>query len=90
MKIVFGEVRDKVEIIQKSVFNKVRHPMYLGAILLYLGLIVLTLSISSFGLWIIIFIFYNQIAKYEEGLLLNHFGEDYKDYMKKAGRWLPK
>ena len=44
--IVFGEVRDKPEIIEKGVFKIVRHPIYLGSILLYLGLIILTCSIA--------------------------------------------
>jgi len=37
LKIVFDEVREKPEVINKGVFRFVRHPMYLAAILLYLS-----------------------------------------------------
>ena len=87
--IVFGEVREKPEIIEKGVFNIVRHPIYLGSILLYLGLILLTCSIASAILWIIIVIFYYYISKYEEKLLLNEFGKEYENYMKRVPMLIP-
>ena len=36
--MVFGEERDEPGVIKEGVFAIVRHPMYLGSILLYLGL----------------------------------------------------
>ncbi len=87
--IVFGEVREKPEIIEKGVFNIVRHPIYLGSILLYLGLIILTCSIASAILWIIIVIFYYYISKYEEKLLLKEFGRDYEKYIERVPMLIP-
>lgn len=87
--IVFGEVRAKPEIIEKGVFKIVRHPIYLGSILLYLGLTLLTCSIASAILWIIIVIFYYYISKYEEKLLLKKFGADYKSYMERVSMLIP-
>ena len=87
--IIFGEVRDKPEIIEKSVFKIVRHPIYLGSILLYLGLTILTCSIASAILWIIIVLFYYSISKYEEILLLKEFGTDYKSYMERVPMLFP-
>jgi len=87
--IIFGEVRKKPEIIEKGVFKIVRHPIYLGSILLYLGLTILTCSIVSAILWIIIIIFYYYISKYEEKLLLKEFGTDYKYYMEKVPMLIP-
>ena len=89
-KVVFGEKREKPEIIKKGVFKLVRHPIYFGAILIYPGFFLLTLSIASFGFWIFVIILYNLIARYEEKLLTNYFGEDYKKYMKEVGRWFPR
>ncbi len=87
--IVFGEIREKPEIIEKGVFKIVRHPIYLGSILLYLGMIVLTCSIASAILWIIIVIFYYYISKYEEKLLLKEFDEEYEDYRKRVPMLIP-
>lgn len=89
LKIVFGEVREKPEIINKGVFRIVRHPIYLGSILLYLGLIMFSLSIASFVVWIVIIIFYYLISKYEEKLLLKEFGDAYRKYMKEVPMLIP-
>lgn len=87
--IIFGEVRKKPEIIEKGVFKIVRHPIYLGSILLYLGLTILTCSIASAVVWIIIVIFYYYISRYEEKLLLKKFGADYKSYMERVPMLIP-
>lgn len=90
MKIVFDEVREKPEVIRKSVFGIVRHPVYLGEILLYLGLLFLSLSIASAIVWILVTVFLHFISRYEEKILLDHFGEEYKKYMKEVPMWIPK
>ncbi|MFC1528102.1 methyltransferase family protein [Candidatus Neomarinimicrobiota bacterium] len=87
--IVFGEVREKPEVIEKGVFKIVRHPIYLGSILLYLGLILLTCSIASAILWIIIIIFYFYISKYEEKLMIKEFGKKYTNYMERVPMLIP-
>ena len=90
MKIVFGETREEPAVIRKGVFNLVRHPIYLGAILGYMGLIILTLSLAATSVWIIIILFYHFISRHEEKLLLEKFGEDYGDYMRQVPMWIPR
>jgi len=89
LKIVFGQVREQPHVITEGVFSMVRHPVYLGAILLYLALIISTLSITSFIFWLVIIVFYVYISKTEEKLLTNRFGEEYKEYMKKVPMLFP-
>ncbi|MFC2112181.1 methyltransferase family protein [Bacteroidota bacterium] len=89
LRIVFGEVRDTPEVIKKGAFSVIRHPIYLGAILLYLGMISFTLSLASVALWVIIIIFYWFISRYEEKLLIQMFGDEYKDYQKKTPMLFP-
>lgn len=76
LKIVFGEKRDTPEVIRKGMFGRVRHPIYLGAILLYLGVLILRCSLTAAVIWIGIIVFYHLIARHEEQLLLRKFGED--------------
>ncbi|MCK4678845.1 MAG: isoprenylcysteine carboxylmethyltransferase family protein [Bacteroidales bacterium] len=90
LKIIFGEIREKPMVIRKGVFGIVRHPIYLGSILLYLGLIVLTLSIISAIIWIFIVIFYYYISKYEEKILLKEFGSEYEQYMNDVPMLIPR
>jgi protein-S-isoprenylcysteine O-methyltransferase Ste14 len=77
-------------VVSSGAFGYVRHPLYLGSILFYLALTIATASIISLGLFVIVFLFYNYIASYEEKLLVDRFGDDYRSYMETAGKWLPK
>ena len=90
MSAVFGEERQGPVLIHKGVFNLVRHPVYLGCILFYLGLLVLTLSAVAGSIWISIVVFYHYISKYEERLLLKEFGTEYEEYIKRVPMWIPR
>ena len=72
-------------------FRYVRHPLYLGCLLTYLGFSLATASLLSLAfLAAVIFPFYNFIAAYEENLLIDLFGESYRSYQQATGKWLPK
>jgi len=90
LKLVFDEVREKPEVIRKSVFGIVRHPIYLSEILLYFGLLLLSVSIASAVIWIIAIVFLHYISRYEEKILLEFFGDEYRTYMKEVPMWVPK
>ena len=90
MKAVFGTERSQPGVIDSGVFSLVRHPIYTGAILFYLGAILITLSIASALFWFLIVAFYIIIARYEERILTEEFGQDYLDYKKKTGMLFPK
>ena len=77
-------------LVSTGAFKYVRHPLYLASILFYLGLAVSTASLISLILWVIICIFYNYLASYEEKLLESKFGENYKTYQRNTGKWLPR
>lgn len=89
-QIVFKERRDPPIVINKSVFKFVRHPMYLGVILLYIGSFWLSLSLICLILIPFIIIIYDKFAKYEEKKLIEKFGDEYLKYKKEVGRWFPK
>jgi protein-S-isoprenylcysteine O-methyltransferase Ste14 len=90
LSIVFHEVREKPEVIRKSVFGVVRHPIYLSEILLYLGLLILSLSLAATIVWIIAFVFLHYISRYKERQLLAQFGKDYELYMREVPMWFPR
>ena len=89
-RAVFGEVRKPASVIRSGVFSYTRHPLYLSNILIYLGLLVLTMSLASFIIWVIVFIFYDRISAFEEVRLTERFGEEYSDYTKQVPRWIPR
>jgi len=90
LSIVFGEEREKPGVIRKSVFNVVRHPVYLSEILLYLGLLILSISLTAAGVWIMTIGFLHYISRYEEKLLLARFGKEYEQYMREVPMWFPR
>ncbi|MFC2024098.1 methyltransferase family protein [Chloroflexota bacterium] len=89
LSIVFGDKTHKPSVVQKSVFSVVRHPVYLAEILLYLGLLVLNMSLAALGVWIAAIIFLYYISRYEEKLLVKRFGDEYKQYMRRVPMWIP-
>ena len=90
LSIVFGEEREKPGVIGKSVFGVVRHPVYLSEILLYLGFLMLSISLAAAVVWVIAIGFLHYISRYEERLLLARFGEDYEKYMREVPMWFPR
>ena len=89
LSIVFGEKREKPAVIRKSVFGIIRHPIYLSEILLYLGLLMMSLSLVAVFVWGIAIVFLHFISRYEERLLLTRFGEEYVQYMREVPMWVP-
>ena len=89
-RMIFDEISEQPKVIRNGVFNRVRHPLYLGSLLFYPGLIVLTLSISSFVVWLGIIAFYHFISRYEEKLLLDKFGFEYEKYRNEVPMWIPR
>lgn len=86
---VFGEPQDTPHVITGGAFSVVRHPIYLGAILGYAGMICMTLSLASAALLLVIIAFYRYISRYEEKLLTQRFGDEYREYMKKVPMLFP-
>jgi protein-S-isoprenylcysteine O-methyltransferase Ste14 len=87
--VVVNHDQRGLEVVSSGAFRYVRHPLYLGSILIYLGLTVSTASLFCLALLVLIFLFYNYIAGYEEKLLETKFGETYIAYEKKTGKWVP-
>jgi protein-S-isoprenylcysteine O-methyltransferase Ste14 len=90
LSIVFGEERQTPGVIRKSVFNFIRHPVYLSEILLYLGFLMMSISLVAVVVWIIAIGFLHYISRYEEKLLLEHFGAEYEQYMREVPMWIPR
>jgi len=89
LKTVFGMPQESPHVITSGAFSLVRHPIYLGAILGYAGMICMTLSLASAAIFIVIVAFYVYISKYEEKLLTQRFGDEYREYMKKVPMLFP-
>jgi protein-S-isoprenylcysteine O-methyltransferase Ste14 len=90
LSMVFGEIREDSTVIRKGVFNWVRHPIYLSEILLYLGMLLISVSLAAGVVWLMAIAFLHYISRLEEKLLLARFGEAYEQYMQEVPMWIPR
>lgn len=89
-QLLFEKMRDPPTIIDKGVYARVRHPMYLGTLLMYVAFILATFSLLSSAIWIGIFCIYNKMTTYEEEDLIRIFGDAYVNYQQQVPKWLPR
>jgi len=84
---VFGQT-GKPEFIDSGVYSLVRHPMYLGGLMVLFGFLVLNFSLIAFAIWAIYSVLCNWMASYEEKDLLRVLGKEYADYRSRVPKWL--
>ncbi|MFH0827809.1 MAG: isoprenylcysteine carboxylmethyltransferase family protein [Candidatus Omnitrophota bacterium] len=79
------------KLIQDGPYALVRNPMYLGIILIGLGVVLFILEFWAFVLFVLLFAFrYWELFVKEEKMLSEAFGEQYSDYKKNVPRIIPK
>ena len=78
-------------LVTEGIFNHCRNPLYVGNILMLLGVGILANSLIYVALVIPVFLFiYQAIVLAEENFLRNKFGETYIRYCAKVNRWIPR
>lgn len=83
-------VREGDEIVSTGPYRKLRHPLYTGLLLITLGMAFFFASPiaavigGSVMIWALL-----QRIEYEEQLLIEKFGPDYQEWMKKRARLIP-
>jgi protein-S-isoprenylcysteine O-methyltransferase Ste14 len=77
-------------LVTEGIFNHCRNPLYVGNILMLLGVGLLANSLIYVLIVIPIFLFvYQAIVLAEENFLRGKFGPGYNQYCSKVNRWLP-
>ena len=89
-RTLFNNNKPSNTLITEGILERVRHPLYLGILLIYVAFLCLSISLICVGLFIVVLIIYNKMANYEENVLEKLFGNDYLDYKKKVPKWIPK
>jgi protein-S-isoprenylcysteine O-methyltransferase Ste14 len=83
-------VRKDTVLVTTGPYGYVRHPIYLGAFvfLASLAFVAANLLVLLPAL-VLIVLLYASISK-EEALLIGRFGDEYREYMKRTPRFIPK
>lgn len=71
-------------------YTRIRHPMYTGFIMLSLSMALMSSNILVLFFALLITLPFPWIAREEEQMLLETFGDEYREYMKRTGRFLPR
>ncbi|MFA5365068.1 MAG: methyltransferase [Candidatus Bathyarchaeia archaeon] len=91
--IIFGwkEIHDsKGKLVTTGIYSHVRHPQYLGFLLMTFGMNLEWTTFFTFMLWPVIVFVYYQLAKKEEKEAEELFGEEYQKYKQKVPMLLPR
>jgi protein-S-isoprenylcysteine O-methyltransferase Ste14 len=90
IKIVFSEYTEQPRMITRQLFSVVRHPVYLGVMIIYVGALAFTMSPLGLAVFVGVFLLYDWLAEDEEQRMINTFGEAYLAYKSRVPRWLPR
>ncbi|MCZ2126422.1 MAG: isoprenylcysteine carboxylmethyltransferase family protein [Anaerolineales bacterium] len=85
------EIKENHTLVVSGIYKKIRHPMYSAYLLLGLGFLL------SSANWLIGFLFLIPIATIclrrigvEDQMMLEKFGDEYREYAKRTGALIPK
>ncbi|MDF1537329.1 MAG: isoprenylcysteine carboxylmethyltransferase family protein [Candidatus Thorarchaeota archaeon] len=83
------EIQKDHALISEGIYNHIRHPMYTG-----FNVFDLAISLISANLLLIIFSIlvalpFPWMARKEEAMLTEQFGDEYREYMTRTGRFFP-
>jgi protein-S-isoprenylcysteine O-methyltransferase Ste14 len=82
--------RENATLVTHGRYHWVRHPMYSITCLLFIGFTLLTtnwfIAITGVGTLSLLII----RTSIEETKLIDRFGDEYRDYIKKTGRFVPR
>ena len=77
-------------LVTRGLFSVCRNPLYLGNLLIYVGLMIVWNSSRMYLVAVPVYAFmYASIVAAEEDFLLRKFGDEYERYCRKVNRWLP-
>jgi len=91
--IIFGWskiFRAKNQLVKTGIYNHVRHPQYLGFLIITLGMNVLWVNLSTLILWPVLVFLYYRLAKEEDKQIEEKFGKEFLEYKKNVPMFIPK
>lgn len=84
----FPRPREDGELITSGAYRLVRHPIYLGVLLICLGFALATSSSARLGLTLVLFVFFDKKASREERWLIERY-PGYGQYQKQVKKLIP-
>jgi protein-S-isoprenylcysteine O-methyltransferase Ste14 len=84
------EIKDGHTLVTSGPYKFIRHPMYLVYFIFNLGLFLITLNLILLVIVLLGLVVVASRLRVEEEMMIEQFGDEYRDYMKQTGRLLPR
>jgi protein-S-isoprenylcysteine O-methyltransferase Ste14 len=88
-KVLFHDNGPSETPITNGILKRVRNPMYLGILMIYIAFMLFSLSLISIGFFVIVVILYNRMVNFEEKILERLFGDQFLEYKSNVPKWIP-
>jgi protein-S-isoprenylcysteine O-methyltransferase Ste14 len=83
------KARKQDALMVKGIYKYIRHPQYVGFLLITFGLNVMWLTIITLVMWPILVVLYWRLAKMEDKDMEEKFGEEFLEYKRKVPGFIP-
>ena len=83
------EIQKDHALISEGIYNHIRHPMYTGFNMFSLAVSLISANILIIIFAILVALPFPWMARKEEDMLIEQFGDGYREYMKRTGRFFP-
>lgn len=84
------KIHSKNELVKTGIYAYIRHPQYVGLLLLTLGQLIQWPTLTGILLWPGIVYLYFKLARREEEYVQELYGKEFEDYKKRVPMFLPK
>lgn len=83
------QIHKAEKMVKTGIYKTIRHPQYTGIFLFTLGWILHWPSIITLIIWPVLLVAYYWLARFEEKMAIEDFGDEYTTYMKNTKRFIP-
>ena len=86
---IFVAIQENHQLVTTGIYSRIRHPIYLGAVMSLLGFVLVFPTLLGFIFMLIYSMLLGHRMTQEEKLMLKHFGSVYEEYTMKSYRLIP-
>ena len=84
------QLRENHNLVTRGPYNQIRHPIYTSLFVYVTSLVLLTANIAFAVLAVLVIAVFSIRVPKEEEMMIKVFGEEYKTYMQRTGKYFPK
>ena len=84
------QLRESHALITDGPYGWIRHPMYTALTLCFIGLSLVSAVWPFMLLVVLSMLFFYRVTGREEAMMIERFGDQYRAYMERTGRFLPR